>query len=1026
MTHKKRMIAILLVGALLPVMPLALPAEAADYSNLYINEICTQNKECLLDSYGTASDWIEFYNAADESLALDGLGVTDDAANPMKWTFPSGVTIAAHSYLVVFASKQASTATEYHTGFALSKSGETVTLSSADGTTLQQVAVPALAEDQTYGRSPSGSETLAVMTPTPNADNLIAVREPTFSAQSGFYDADFTLTLQAAADVTIYYTLDGSDPTTSDTAVAYTDGISIYDRSSEPNVYSNYQYDHTAQSITIYDNAYQAPSYLVDKATIVRAVARDGSGNMSHVITNTYFRLPADKMTSYEGLPVVSLVTAPDNLFDPDTGIYVTGNQYLEWKNSSSYDASIGEWSTQNKTNFYSKGKAWERPVSVSIFENGVLAHTQEMGIRVKGASTRNSAHKSFNLYARSDYGDSKLDYAILEDNVSEATGKKIKKYDSITLRTVGSPSRLRDSIAQKMLEGRTLDTQEMRPCVVFLDGEYWGMYNIVEKYSDYYIQSHYDVPKENVVMIKNNALEEGTEQDLQDYYALIDSFGKMDFSDPVQYADICSKIDIESLIEHYCAGLYLGTVDWPGYNYGMWRYKGDVVDDNPYTDGKWRIMSFDFDFTMGETFNDFGGVAGYAYNDFPKITENATWGLSLLFVNLMDNEDFREQFVNTYCDYANGVMTPERIASVLQPYKEQYTVWVAPSMARWFGYSSSYLVNNPLVAGGNQLNAMYKQIETFFANRAAYTLEDMTEYFGIENTLKTLTLKANGSGSFRVNTITPTLTDGSWSGQYSTKYPVTVTAIPAEGETFIGWSGDLDAKDATIVVSLQEIANLQANFSDGMSTVVDGDLNADGICDALDVALLQNWLLNRTEITTAQGAAADFDENGNLNVVDLMMLKQLVLQPVDEVENMLPSGEKWETYTVNHAAATYTMLENVLTASVTNLGKYVWDVQQYAPHMLSLTQGESYELSFRASSTAATTMRVVICRQRDDGNYVDTRSYFVPVSAEQKFYRLHFTNTLETADNWYVAFNYGNSVGDYTVSDFCLTPYEK
>lgn len=221
--------------------------------------------------------------------------------------------------------------------------------------------------------------------------------EPTFSAQSGFYDADFTLTLQAAANVTIYYTLDGSDPATSETAVAYTDGISIYDRSSEPNVYSNYQYDDTAQSITIYDNAYQAPSYLVDKATIVRAVARDSSGNMSRVITNTYFRLPTDKMTSYEGLPVVSLVTDPDNLFDPDTGIYVTGNQYLEWKNSSSYDSSIDEWSTQNKTNFYSKGKAWERPVSVSIFENGVLAHTQEMGIRVKGASTRNSSHKSFN-----------------------------------------------------------------------------------------------------------------------------------------------------------------------------------------------------------------------------------------------------------------------------------------------------------------------------------------------------------------------------------------------------------------------------------------------------------------------------------------------------------------------------------------------------------------------------------------------------------------------------------------------------
>lgn len=1011
MTHKK-WIAILLIGALLPVMPVSLPVEAADYSKLYLNEICTQNKNSLLDSYGTASDWIEFYNAGDEPLALDGLGVTDDASNPMKWTFPSGVTIAANSYFVIFASKQASTDTEYHTGFGLSKSGETITLSSADGTRLQQVIVPALEEDQTYGRSPSGSETFAFMSPTPKADNLIAVSAPSFSAGSGFYDTDFTLTLQADAGNTIYYTLDGSDPTTSETAVLYEDGISIYNCTSEPNRYSAYKHDDTAQSITLDPSYSQAPTYPVDKATVVRAVAKDANGKVSEIITNTYFRLSEEQLAFYEGIPVISLVSDPAHFFDPDEGIYVTGTQYLAWKNSSSYDPNKDIWNTSNPTNFYSKGREWERPVSVSIFEEETLTHTQEMGIRIKGASTRNSQQKNFNLYARSEYGDSKLDYAIFADNISEATGKQIKKYDSISLRGIGYWERIRDGIAQSALEGRELGTQTMRPCAVFLDGEYWGLYEMTEKYSDYFLQTHYDVPKENVVLIKNSELEEGTTADADEFYALMDSFKTMDFSNATQYEAICKVIDMDSFMEHFCAGLYLGTVDWPNWNYAMWKYKGEPIAGNPYTDGKWRFMSFDFDYCMGLTYDSYGGVEGYAYDDFEKLSRNAAWGLPMLFVRLMKNQDFCEQFVNTYCDYANEVMTPERVQSILQSYQEQYTPWMTRGIRRWIAVNDP-----PTIADQVWVQALIDktctQIETFLTNRAEYTLEDMETYFGIQNTLKTLHLTANGNGSFRVNTITPTLTNGSWSGQYSTKYPVTITAVPAEGQTFTGWSGDLQTEEATIVVSLQEVANLQANF--GGATTKTGDVNTDGSVDATDVALLQDWLLNRTVPDTLQLTNADLDGNGVLNVTDLMQLKRNT--NTFDTENLLTEKENWWLYT--EAAEGKMTVERVdcLTIHTTQAGEKIWFVQAIYDG-LTLEKGKTYQLTYTIQSEQEHLIAPHV--QEANGGSADYTWQLLTTDPTAKTYTQTFTMS-ETCANAKVSFDCGSEIGTYEITDICL-----
>ena len=486
MKQRKRFAAALLASAM---TALALPSDTlsnvcAAEPTVCISEVCSQNKTCIADSYGVYSDWIELYNSGDKAVDLSGWGLSDDTEQPLLFTFPSGTTLGAGKHMVVFASKQQSTAAEFHTGFALSKNGDTVVLSDADGKVLQQMELPTLGTDVSYGRTPDGSDTLEIMAPSPAKPNAAAVSAPAFSAPSGFYGTDFALTLSAPANTTIRYTTDGSDPLTSPTAQDYTSAITVKDRTNDENIYSSYAEDDNSATSISRGTGYKKPPFSVDKATVIRAAAKNADGTFSKVESRTYF-ITSGALSQYKDMTVVSLVTDPDNLFDPDKGIYVTGNQYLQWKKSSAYDPRKSAWDTDNKCNFFMHGKEWEREASITVFRDGENIVEQDMGIRIKGASTRNTAQKSFHLYARSDYGASKIEYPLIPDNF-DRQGRLIDKYDSISLRAVGEEGRLRDGFAQKLLADRAdVTTQDMQMCVVFLNGEYWGLYEMIEKLSD-------------------------------------------------------------------------------------------------------------------------------------------------------------------------------------------------------------------------------------------------------------------------------------------------------------------------------------------------------------------------------------------------------------------------------------------------------------------------------------------------------------------------------------------------------------
>ena len=194
-------------------------------------------------------------------------------------------------------------------------------------------------------------------------------KSSTFSKISGFYPENFKLRLSAEEDATIYYTVGPSDPRTSKTAKEYEEPILIYNKTKEPNVYVNIISNETSP-VSVSRSNFNGPVYPVDKAFVVRAVAKNKKGEFSEINSKTYFVITGD-LEVYQDLTVVPIVTNPANLFDPNIGIYVIGTMYQEWKKSDEYDPKQSPWDKNGKCNFFQRGEDWEREALITIFEKG-------------------------------------------------------------------------------------------------------------------------------------------------------------------------------------------------------------------------------------------------------------------------------------------------------------------------------------------------------------------------------------------------------------------------------------------------------------------------------------------------------------------------------------------------------------------------------------------------------------------------------------------------------------------------------
>ena len=523
------------------------------------------------------------------------------------------------------------------------------------------------------------------------------------------------------------------------------------------------------------------------------------------------------------------------------------------------------------EANYTQRGKEWERPANFTLFDGGEMVLQQNVGIRIKGNYSRCLAQKSFNIYTRQDYGKSEFEYDFFSGKATKAkNGKAIKKYDGLVLRNGGNDNGaafFRDSINQSLITDRAFAYQASSECIVFIDGEFWGIYQMMEKISDSYLSDHYGIKKSDIAMIKNGELEEGSESDLSDWEALCNGVA----NGSITYEEFCQKVDIQGFMDYFAAQIYWANADWPKRNYTAWR--SDAIDEsNPYADGKWRMVLFDTESGQGL----YGSYdKSFSADCYSRLKQDGSQ-LAKMFTKLSSNETFRLEFSRTLMDMANYNFVPEKVNEVISYYKNNFKEQVADTYSRFNSGSSG------------KFESELSTVANFYAQRYSYAERTTRSAMKLSSEPHKLTvLNTADKGEIALNTLKLGNID-QWNGKYHSDYDITVSAAVIGDEPFTRWnikgaeitSGDINSP--TITVRLSSDAMIEAVYGDSEGTVFDepeeecilGDLNGDGVVDIYDLNRMRRAIISDIEENLK---AADINGDKAVNVTDLVLLKKFI-----------------------------------------------------------------------------------------------------------------------------------------------------
>lgn len=610
----------------------------------------SSNATTIQDEDGDFSDWIEFYNASEFSVNLNGYTISDDPEEPAKWIFPS-LTLQPGGFLLVFASdKNRYDTTELHTNFKIKNEGEDLILSDPDGTVVDHFLPAVLATDISFGRYPDGSENIMTLSiPSPGFGNYPG-SVLVFSKQAGFYSEPFMLFMQTAQpDDSIFYTTNGSIPNTS--AFLFTDSILISNIDAQPNSFSEIQ---TAPfGPPSYFKSWNPPLANVPKANVIRAAVFRNGQRISQIESASYFVDTA--IFSKYHFPVISLTTDSNNFFNYDTGIYVPG---VHWDSIDPY------WTG----NYFINDDTWERLAHFEFFtDSGFRVINQDVGVCIHGKSTRNAPQKTLRMYARSEYENSYLNYPFMRNNPGQDT------YKRLLLRTVYSDGMFtvfKDEMTHDLVKHLNLDLQYYSPAVVFVNGEYWGLQVIRDRIDKYYVGLKYDINPDSIDLLEYNA--EVIEGSNVDYLEMIDFIENNDLSVTENYEYITTRMDIDNFIDYNIVEIYFGNYDWPGSNIKFWRKQE--------AGAKWRWIMFDLDFCYHDfTFDHLKFVTYEGDTSY----QNPSWATFLLR-NLLKSEEFKGQFINRFAELLNTTFQRDTVINKIDEFEALYNPGIEPLMQRW------------------------------------------------------------------------------------------------------------------------------------------------------------------------------------------------------------------------------------------------------------------------------------------------------------------------------------------------------
>jgi hypothetical protein len=709
--------------------------QAEEFDNIVINEFVASNIHSdLAPDTKNFEDWIELYNPEEHPVNLGGLYLTDDLDTPFKWRIPDWIVIEPKAFIVFWADGKDF---EMHTNFKLNDQGEELVLFQPDGRAIDWIDFGEQTQDISFGRYPDGTSSwYYIANPTPGRENeslhvtqLNQAAEPVFSKPGGLYSQGQSVTLTASQGSTIRFTTDGSIPT--ELSQSYSSAIDV------------------------------------NTTTVIRAKTFAQDMLPSPMATNTYI------INRTSTLPVISIAADPNDLFDESIGI-TSGLCFSEPPGTEPpFDMTANYW------------QDWERPVSFEYFEpDGKLGFKLDAGISIfGGAFGRQICQKAFSIYARDKYGFNAINYRIFPT-------KSIDKFKRFILRASSNDYNrtfFRDAMMNTLLIGQMdVDYQAYQPAIAFINGRFWGIYNIREKTSKYYPESNYGIDANNVDLLEN--IDEVSAGDNADYKEMIAFVQSHDMSQSANYEHIKNLIDVGEFMNYFIAQLYFRNHDWLGRNTKYWRRQ------NP--EGKWRWILFDLDWGFGGEVNE--GPEQYSTNSLQWAFDT---GGAVLLEHLLQNLNFRNEFVQRFASHLNITFNLERVIQIIDKLKAGIEPEMPAHIARW-GWPRD------IAAWENEIDLLRE----FASLRPDFVREHLNMTLHLNGLVPLLIHIVNpGMGTVKVNSVD--IPQSGFEGLYYRDIPIRLEAIPRTGYKFVHWEGLSNTASDSISLWLSDFGEIAAIF---------------------------------------------------------------------------------------------------------------------------------------------------------------------------------------------------------------------
>ena len=678
-----------------------------------VNEFSASNLNQFTDNYNKYEDWVELYNTSGSSVDIGGYFLSDSENNRDKYQIPAGTTIPGNGFLVFWCDgRDEFSGGEYHTSFKLkqTKGTEEVVLSDQDTVVIDNIPLGRTQLGHSHCRTVDGGSLWVIdITPTPGMSNGSSgqrsgyAEKPEVNVTGGYYSGSVGIQLtNNPSNATVRYTTDGTLPTVSS---------------------------------AVFPGAMALNSTQVLK---LRSFSNNSNVLPSFVEFNTY--LIDESFT----LPVFSV--AADEILD-----LANGNQSLRPHGSAEYFNAAGERTT--------------------ISYGELNSHGQDSWVNFQ---------RSLDWISRDEMGYT----AALEDTIFHLTDRD--EFQRLILRASGDDNypadnvpadpnnvhdggcHVRDEYVHSLCRsgGMKVDVRAVERAIVFLNGQYWGVYALREKPNDHdYTDYNYDQGKYDIQWLSTwgfTEAEYGGQQAFDDWAVLRDFILDNDMSIPANYQIADDGLQFNSLIDYMVTNLNVVASDWLNYNTAWWRGL------NPDGSHKgWGYMIWDLDATFDYYIN-YSGVPSTAPDADPCDIEDIAdflgdWGWwggeddgkhEQIFLKLLDeNPDFEQLYYSRYADHMNTIFSCENMIFTY----DSMIATIAPEMPRhiqrWGGTMTEWEGN-------------VQEMRDFIETRCAFLEEGMVGCYDITGPYDlTIMCDPPNVGEVKLNTLWHE--DLPWTGSY-------------------------------------------------------------------------------------------------------------------------------------------------------------------------------------------------------------------------------------------------------------------